>query len=71
MNNIDETRNYFLEEKKQYELMGKKHKKFCTTCTYFEHFINLASTITGCVSFSDFSCFDGIPIVCRTINAEL
>ena len=27
---IDETRNYFLEIK-QYELMSRKHKKFCTT----------------------------------------
>ena len=26
--NIDETRNYFLEEIKQNELMSKKHKRF-------------------------------------------
>ena len=28
LENIDETRNYFLEEMKQNELMSKKHKRF-------------------------------------------
>ena len=27
--NIDEARNFFLEEIKQNELMSRKHKKFC------------------------------------------
>ena len=36
--NIDETRNYFIEEIKQNELMSKKHKKICTTLTYIEHY---------------------------------
>ena len=31
LKNIDETRNYFLEEIKQNELMSKKHKNVCTT----------------------------------------
>ena len=43
--NIDETRNYFLEEIEQNELMSKEHKKVCTTLNYIEHFI-LASPIT-------------------------
>ena len=42
---IDETRNYFLEEIKQNELMSKKHKKVCTTLNYIEHFLILASII--------------------------
>ena len=29
--NIDETRNYFVEEIKQNELMCNKHKKVCAT----------------------------------------
>ena len=40
LKNIDETRNYFLEEIKQNELMSKKHKKICTTLNYNEHFLN-------------------------------
>ena len=49
--NKDETRNYFLEEIKQNELISRKHKKVCTTVNYIEHFLILASTITGCIQF--------------------
>ena len=62
LKNVDETRNYFLEEIKQNELMSKKHKKVCTTLNYIEHFLILASTITGCVSISAFASLIGIPI---------
>ena len=33
---IDETRNCFVEEMKQNDLMSKKHKKVCTTLTYIK-----------------------------------
>ena len=62
LKNIDETRNYFLEEIKKNELMSKKHKKICTTLNYIKHFLILASIITRCVSISAFSLI-GIPIV--------
>ena len=35
--------------------MSKKHKKVCTTLNYIEHFLILSSTITGCISISDFA----------------
>ena len=50
LKNINETRNYLTEEINQNELMTKKHKKVCTTPNYIEHFLVLASTITGYVS---------------------
>ena len=53
--NIDEASNYLIEEINRNELMGKKHKKVCTTRNYVEHFIILGSTITGCVSISTFA----------------
>ena len=52
---IDETKHYFLEEIEQNELMSKKHKKVCATLNYIEHFLVLASTITGCISISAFA----------------
>ena len=58
----DETRNCFLEGIKRNELMSKKHKKVCTTLNYIEHFLILASTITGCISISAFASLLGIPI---------
>ena len=60
--NIDETRNYFLEEIEQNVLMSRKHKKVCATPNYIEHFLISASTITGCISISAFASFLGIPV---------
>ena len=60
--NIGETKNYFLEQIKQNELMSRKHKKVCTTVNYVEHFLILASAITGCISISAFASLLAIPI---------
>ena len=62
LKNIDETRNYLIEETNRNKLLSKKHKKVCTTLNYIEHFLILASTITGCVSISAFASLVGIPI---------
>ena len=43
MKNIDETRNYFIEEINQIELMSKKHKNNCRI--YNEHLLILVSTV--------------------------
>ena len=37
-------------------------KKVCTSLNYVEHFLILASAITGCVWISVFASFFGIPI---------
>ena len=62
LKDIDETRNYFLEEIKQNELISRKYKKVCTTLNYVEHFLNFASTIAGCISISAFASLIDIPI---------
>ena len=62
LKNIDETRNYLIEEIDRNELTSKKHKKVCTTLNYIENFLILASTISGCVSISAFASLVGIPI---------
>ena len=62
LKNIDETRNYLIEEINRNELMSKKHKKVCTTLNYIEHFLILGSTITGYISISVFAFLVGIPI---------
>ena len=58
----DETRNYLLQEIDQNEFMSRKHKQVCTTINYIEHFLVLASTITGYISTSPFASLLGIPI---------
>ena len=62
MKNINETRNYLLQEIEENELMSKKHKKVYTALNYMEHFLILASTITGCISISAFASLLGIPV---------
>ena len=47
LKNIDEARNYFLEDIEQNKLMSSKHKKVFTTLNYIKHLLILASTITG------------------------
>ena len=56
--NINQEKNCFLEEVKQYELMSRNHKKVCTTLNYLKSFRIFASTITGCVSIFAFFFFD-------------
>ena len=53
--NIDETRNYFLEEIEQNEFMSKNYGKICASLNYILKFFFLASTITGRVSISAFA----------------
>ena len=60
--NIDETRNYFVEEIEQKELTSNKHQKVCTTLNYIEHFLILASAVTGRISISAFAYLLGISI---------
>ena len=40
LENIDETRNFLIEEINRNELMSKKHKKVCTSLNYIEHFLD-------------------------------
>ena len=42
--------------------MSKKYKKVSTTLNYIEHFLILASKITGCISISAFASLLAIPI---------
>ena len=62
LKNINETRNYFLEEIKYNELMSRKYKNVCATLNYIEHFLILASTITGCISIFAFASLIAVPI---------
>ena len=62
LKNIVETRNDLIEKINRNELMSEKDKKICTTLNYVEHFLILASTITGSISISAFASVVGIAI---------
>ena len=60
LKNIDETRNYLIEETNRNEIVSKKHGKVCRTLIYNEHFLISSSTIVGCVSISAIASLVGI-----------
>ena len=68
LKNIDEARNYLIEEINRNELMIKKHKKVCTTLNYIKLSLILISPITGCVSISAFAFLVGVPIRIRVLR---
>ena len=59
LKNLDETRNHFLEEIEQNELISKKHIKVCTTVNYIEHFLKVCATLNYIEHFLK---------VCTTLN---
>ena len=52
MKNID---GVFVGKKECNQLMKKKHEKVCTTLNCIEHFLILASLVSGCLSISAFA----------------
>ena len=51
--------------------MSKKHKKLYKTVNYIEHFLILASTITGCVSISAFASLVPIGITSSAVGLKI
>ena len=51
--------------------MTKKHKKFCTSLNYIEHFLILAFKIAGCIPISAFTSLIGIPIALTSSSIGL
>ena len=43
-------------------MKSKKHRNICTAQNYIDHFVVLASAITGCVSLFAFASLVGIPV---------
>ena len=63
LKNIDETRNFYLEEIEENKLMSRNHKKsLYNSKLYWTLFLILAPAITGCISISTFASLIGIPI---------
>ena len=59
---VEKTKNYFIEEIKQNELIRKKHKKVYKILDYTEHLLILASKVIGSVSISALASLVGIPV---------
>ena len=53
----------------KYKVRGQK--KVCMSLSYTEHLLILASTVTGCVSISDFTSLVRIPVVIASSPAAI
>ena len=62
MKNIEKNTVYFIQERKQNELMSKKYKKVYMALNYIEQLLVLASAVSRCVSISAFTSLVDIPI---------
>ena len=51
--------------------MSNKQKKVCTTLSYTQHFIILASAVTGCISISTFAALLGSSIEIKSSETGL
>ena len=60
--NINETRNYFINEIDQNELMSTKNKKVCTTLNHIENVFTLVYVVAGCILISALPSLLGIAI---------
>ena len=60
-----------MEEIKHNVLKSKKHEKTFITLNYVEHFLILASRVTGCVSISAFALLVAIPIGITSSEATI
>ena len=63
MKNVGETRNDFIYEISQNDLMSKKHKKSFLALNYIAHLLVLVSAVTGDVSISAFASLAVIPTI--------
>ena len=55
LRNIDQRRNYLLDEIKHNDLKSKKYKKTCKYLSCVEKLLILSSIIAGCLSISAFA----------------
>ena len=73
LKNRDETKNYFIEEISQNNLISKKNKKVWRSLNYINHLLNLASAVLFCVSV--FALISSIVIligvVCSAVGVKI
>ena len=73
LKNIDERRNYFIEEINQIEVINKNRRKVCAVFNYIDQLLVLVSTVTGCVFISAFASLVNIPAgtACSAVGLKI
>ena len=71
LNEMDEARDYLLDEINHNDLMSEKYKKTCKYLIYVEHLLILASAVTGSVSISAFASLACVLAGIKSIAVEI
>ena len=61
LNKINETKNYFLAEIRERELISKNLSKYIGSLEYFDKSLNFLSIISGSISVASFATIIGVP----------
>ena len=62
LNKINETKNYFIAEIKETELMSKRLSKCITSFDYFDKSLTVLSATNGSISIALFATVTGAPV---------
>ena len=62
LRNIDEARNYLIEEINHNDLMSERYNKTCKCLNYVENLLIVASTLSDSASISPFASLVVIPV---------
>ena len=62
LNKINETKDYFIAEIKERELMSKRFSKYIASFDYFDKSLVVLSVGTGSISAASFATVIGVPV---------
>ena len=71
LNKINKIKDYSVAEIKERELMSKKLSKYIAFCDYFDKFLIVLSTTSGCISITSFSTVIGTPVGIASASVSL
>ena len=71
LNRINETRDYFVADIKERELMSKRLNKYIASFDYFDKSLIVLSVTTGSISIASFATFTGAPAGIATASFSL
>ena len=71
LNKINKIKDYFVAEIKERELMSQKLSKYIAFCDYFDKFLIVLSTTSGCISITSFATVIGTPVGIASARVSL
>ena len=71
LNKINETKDYFISEIKERELMSKNLSKYIASFHYLDKSLILLSVATGSISIASFAAAIGVPVEIMSASCSL